>query len=286
MEFKKILLEGVAVGAMSTLLPNPTLFAGNRPNIILIMTDQQTASALSCVGNKDLYTPNMDRIAGHGYIFDNAYCTAPISGPSRSAMFTGLYPDEIGVIRNGTPLPDSLVNRTLGTLLTDAGYECGYSGKWHVHELTIPDKKYGFNQVFKHSDIGLAEATVSFLRQEHEKPFFYVASYDNPHNICEWARNQNLPYGNIDVAPLRDCPKLPRNFKRNDDDADVIIAEKQANYSAYPTLRFTRKDWRQYMYAYYRLVEKVDAEIGKIIDEIDRQNLWDNTIVEIGRAHV
>lgn len=312
MEFKKIVMGGVAVGAMSTLLPGQAIFAGNnqnlvggnilgnegmrnnkivsssegdRPNIILIMTDQHTAGALSCVGNKNVNTPNIDRIASHGYIFNNAYCTAPLSGPSRASMFTGLYPDEIGVIRNGAPLPDSLINRTLGTILTDAGYECAYAGKWHVHEATIPDKKYGFTRIFEHSDIGLAEASVNYLRKEHEKPFFCVISYDNPHNICEWARNQNLPYGNIEQVPISKCPKLPRNFKRNSDDADVILTEKKANYSAYPTIRFTRKDWRQYMYTYYRLVEKVDAEIGKVVDELDRQNLWENSIIIFTSDH-
>ena len=64
------------------------LGAKELPNIIYIVTDQQTASAMSCMGNTDVQTPNMDRLAQAGVLFRNAYCSAPLSGPSRSSMFT------------------------------------------------------------------------------------------------------------------------------------------------------------------------------------------------------
>ena len=65
------------------------LSAQERPNILYIMTDQQTANAMSCAGNTDLRTPNMDKLAERGIRFTNAYCSMPLSGPSRGAMFTG-----------------------------------------------------------------------------------------------------------------------------------------------------------------------------------------------------
>lgn len=259
--------------------------AGEKPNIIYIFTDQQTANAMSFIGNTDIHTPNMDRLATAGILFENAYCTAPLSGPSRAAMFTGCYPIEAGLGKNGNPMPDSLRNRTLGILVKEAGYECVYGGKWHVHETTLPDKKYGFNRIHEHSDEGLAEACVKFLARKHEKPFFLVASFDNPHNICEYARSQNLPYGNIEQPDLTDCPGLPANFAVSPYDADVIQMERQANYSLYPTINYTPDDWRRFRYTYYRLVEKIDIEIGKIVDEIDRQGLWKNTIVIFSSDH-
>jgi arylsulfatase A-like enzyme len=259
--------------------------AATRPNIIVICTDQQTASAMSCAGNGDLATPNMDRLAAAGVRFVNAYCTSPLSGPSRSAMFTGYYPESIGMSVNGAPLPDSLASRTLGSLVKAAGYDCAYAGKWHVPESAVPDKVRGFDCIHPHSDIGLAEACVSYLDAAHKKPFFLVASYDNPHNICEFAREQNLPYGNIEPADLGDCPGLPANFAKNPYDADVIEEERAANYKVYPTVRYSPDDWRRYRYTYYRLVEKVDKEIGKIVDAIDRNNLWDNTVVIFTSDH-
>ena len=188
--------------ACFSLLCSSMASAIERPNIIYIFTDQQTASAMSCAGNPDLHTPNLDRLAAAGILFNNAYCTAPLSGPSRGAMFTGYYPDAVGLSVNGSPMPDSLKAQTLGTLIKNAGYDCAYGGKWHLPLLEVPDKEYGFDNIYKHSDDGLAEACAEYLSRKHKKPFFLVASYDNPHNICEYARRQNFPYGNIDIPDL------------------------------------------------------------------------------------
>lgn len=259
--------------------------AAERPNIIYIFTDQHTASAMSCAGNPDVHTPNLDRLAAAGVLFNNAYCTAPLSGPSRGAMFTGHYPDAVGLSVNGAPMPDSLKMQTLGTLVKDAGYDCAYGGKWHVPEADIPDKAVGFDKIYGHDDDGLAKACVQYLSRPHQKPFFLVASFDNPHNICEYARSQNLPYGNMSAPDIRDCPGLPANFAKNPYDADIIENERANNFNVYPSADFTPEDWRMYRYTYYRLVEKVDREIGKIIDAIDKQNLWKNTVVIFSSDH-
>ena len=289
MKLNKIAAGSLAAGAMVPFICQLSAAERNkncqRSNIILIITDQQTAGAMSYIGNSNLYTPNMDKLASHGVVFQNAYCTAPLSGPSRTAMFTGHYPEGIGMIRNGAELCDSLKTKTLGNIINTAGYECVYAGKWHVNEPSIPDGKYGFKKIYDHKDPGLAEACVEFLKSNHIQPFFLVASFDNPHNICEYAREQNLPWGNIDIPENSLLPALPKNFKANDDDADVIITEKYDNYSAYPTVRYTERDWQKYRYAYFRLVEKVDMEIGKIIDEIDNQNLWKNTVIIFTSDH-
>lgn len=260
--------------------------AGDRPNIIYIMTDQQCAAAMSCAGNMDVSTPNMDRLAEHGIRFVNAYCAMPLSGPARGAMFTGYMPSETGIIENDIPIPDSLQNRTLGTLVGEAGYDCAYAGKWHVHTVDLPSEfAFGFRNLHGHTDIGLAEACIDYLREDHDSPFFLVASYINPHNICEFARNQNTPLARIPDFTLEDCPALPANYAVNPYDASVLQFEKRQSYALYPSQDFRPDDWRRYRYAYYRLVEAVDAEIGKIIDEIDRQNLWENTVIIFTSDH-
>ena len=73
--------------AFFSLLCSSAASAAERPNIIYIFTDQQTASAMSCAGNPDLHTPNLDRLAAAGVMFNNAYCTAPLSGPSTPECF-------------------------------------------------------------------------------------------------------------------------------------------------------------------------------------------------------
>lgn len=82
-------------------------------------------------------------------------------------------------------------------------------------------------------------------------------------------------------AIVRDFP----NFAKNPYDADVIEKERENNFNVYPTATFTPEDWRMYRYTYYRLVEKVDREIGKIVDAIDKNNLWENTVVIFSSDH-
>lgn len=273
--------------SFAAALPAVINAADNRPNIIYIMTDQQAAQAVGYAGNPDVKTPNIDRLAARGVRFNNAYCAFPLSGPSRSAMFTGYNPGSVGLRINGTHLPDSLKNNTLGQLMSDGGYETAYAGKWHVHTNPLPaPRAFGFERLHGFGDEGLAESAVEFLRRDHsDKPFFLVASFNNPHNICQYARSQNLPDGEINYLPLDSCPNLPANFAVAPYDADVLAKEKSLSYRLYPTENFTPDDWRRYRGAYYGLIEKVDAEIGKIVDEIDRQNLWKNTVVIFTSDH-
>ena len=272
------MLSGVMLPMMS--------MAQNRPNIIYIMTDQHSAGAMSCAGNVDVKTPNIDRLAERGVRFENAYCAMPLSGPSRSAMFTGYMPSEVGMTENEKPLPDSLKVTTLGSLVHENGYDCAYAGKWHVNTAALPDVfSFGFRRLHGHNDIGLSEACVEYLRLKHTDPFFLVASFINPHNICEFARGQNTPHADVPDVDLEECPNLPPNYAVAPYDATVLAFEKRQQYNLYPTQDYTPDDWRRYRHAYYRLIEAVDAEIGKIIDEVDRQNLWSNTVIIFTSDH-
>lgn len=262
------------------------LAAQQKPNVIYIMTDQHWAGAMSCAGNTDLHTPNMDRLAGHGVRFTNAYCSFPLSGPSRAAMFTGYMPSQSGMDENEKPLVDSLRHNTLGQLVADAGYDCVYAGKWHVNTISIPDGEFGFRNIKDNGDQGLGEACVDYLRsRKKSKPFFLVASYTNPHNICEFARGQVTPHAPVPETALEDCPNLPDNFAVSPYDAKILRHEQGRNYSLYPSVDYSADDWRFYRNAYCRLIEAVDAQIGVIVDEIDRQNLWKNTVVVFTSDH-
>ena len=275
---KSILLGMAALPAMAA--------AQEKPNIIYIMTDQQGPQVMSCAGNPDLHTPNMDILAQRGVKFINAYCAFPLSGPSRAAMFTGYMPSQSGMIENGMPLVDSLRNNTLGSVVAAAGYDCAYAGKWHVNTVTIPDGEFGFRRIKDDGDIGLAESCVEYLQNRNKKePFFLVASFTNPHNICEYSRGQKTPHAKVPETTLEECPNLPKNFAVSPYDASVLRFEQEQRYQLYPTVSYSPDDWRRYRNAYYRLTEAVDAEIGKIIAEIDRQNLWKNTVIIFTSDH-
>lgn len=270
-----------------TLLPMAAM-SQQRPNIVYIMSDQQAATDMSCAGNTDVKTPNMDRLAQRGMRFTNAYCTLPLSGPSRSSMWTGYMPSDIGMEENETPLPDSVAVRTLGTLIENSGYDCAFAGKWHVNTNSLPsDHAFGFKNIHKFMDKGLSESVVNYLRnRDNKKPFFLVASFNNPHGICEYARRQNVPYGDVNLNPdLVDCPQLPANFAVSPYDASTLQFEKKQNQRLYPSYDYTPDDWRRYLFGYYRLTETVDSQIGQILEEIDRQDLWKNTIVIFTSDH-
>jgi arylsulfatase A-like enzyme len=257
----------------------------DRPNIVYIFTDQQYAGAMSCAGNDDVKTPNMDRLAARGVRFERAYCTYPLCTPSRASMFAGRWPHELGITGNGQPIDTAYREQELGHLLTRAGYECVYGGKWHVPEIAMPEG-HGFRVISKFDDVALPALCLEFLEGSHDRPFFLVAGFDNPHNICEWRRQQNVPWGEVGDPPrVEDCPTLPANFAIPPFEPEAIRIITGSNKRIYPGSDYSNEQWRRYRWAYYRLVEKVDAQIGEILDGLETAGLSDNTVILFSSDH-
>lgn len=255
-----------------------------RPNIVYVFTDQQFAGAMSCAGNPDLATPAIDGIAAQGVRFANAYCTNPLCTPSRASMFTGAMPHEIGITGNGVAIPGDRATPELGHIMSRNGYRCVYGGKWHVPGMDIDDA-HGFEKLCGISDWELPDKCAAFIASRHDKPFFLVASFDNPHNICEFSRKQSLPWGKIDVPPAADCPNLPQNHMPGPYEPQALRAERKRNPVCFVGGSFTPDEWRQYIYAYYRMVEMVDRGIGKIIAALRDAGLDENTVVIFSSDH-
>lgn len=179
-----------------TLLGCSQTSSSNRPNVLLIMTDQQTEEAMSCTGNPHVNTPAMNRIAGRGVRFTRSYVTQPLCLPCRSSIQTGRYPHEIGTPTNGTKLNGDYP--MLGKLMSDAGYETAYFGKWHVG---ASQEEAGYAVTADTPiDSDTAQKAVEFLNAPREKPFFLTVSFKNPHDVCQLARRQKLPQGPIPDA--------------------------------------------------------------------------------------
>ena len=111
------------------------------PNIVLIVTDQQRRHSLGCYGNKTADTPNIDRIAGSGIVFDNAYTANVICSPSRASIHTGRMPCTHGLITNGCYL--SPFEITLPEVLGSHGYRTAHVGKCHLSPHSRPDQNTG-----------------------------------------------------------------------------------------------------------------------------------------------
>ncbi len=264
-----------------------------RPNILYIFTDQQSASVMSCAGNTNLNTPAVDSLARDGARFETAYCTQPLCTPSRGSMFTGLMPHQCGAWRNGEPIRAELRGRELGRLLADDGYDCVYGGKWHVPEGAMPEgNDHGFRVLCGFDDSRLADACVDYFAEFAERdganrsPFFAVASFDNPHNICEWGRNMALPWVDPgDPPPVEECPNLPANFMPAPFEPEILRVEQACNWAIYPYRTRSPEDWRRLRWAYFRLVEAVDREIGRILDGLQAHGLTENTVVIFSSDH-
>lgn len=100
------------------------------PNVLWICTDRQRWDTLGCYGNEFVTTPNLDRLASSGALFEEAFSQCPICSPSRASFMTGRYPRTTRVVRNGQMIPAT--ERLVPRLLADAGYVCGHAGKMHL----------------------------------------------------------------------------------------------------------------------------------------------------------
>lgn len=269
-----------ATAAVVALGGSVELTAQNRPNIILIMTDQQTANAMSNRENTNLRTPAMDALAHDGITFTRAYCSYPLSGPSRASLVTGRMPVELGVNDNNDPIPENEIRNTIGIKMSEAGYDCLYAGKWHIPTVDIPDSIFGFRKVAGMNDMTLVSQVKSALQKRNDsKPVFLVASFLNPHEICEYARSQTLHYGGIEIPDDTVLPKLPENFQAVKGLPEGLMLHKQLVPKSYPTSLYTKEDWRHYLYTYDRLVERVDKLVGELTGVLKENDLYDNSLI-------
>ena len=280
------------------LAPLAALAAAERPNVLVISTDQQHAGMLSCAGNAWLKTPAMDSLARNGARFERAYCVNPVCVPSRTGMFTGYTPARLGVEVNSDKakvrIPAEIQQQAMGMLFRNAGYEAAYAGKVHVVGGV---GKCGFDELKTNCpDQQTAAVCVDFLKRPHEKPFLLVASFVNPHDICYF--NSNVAKGeeeagaeakaNVAAARQRPdgvseaeffakhCPPVPANFKPQQDAPDVL-RQSSSKWSA--------EQWRQYRWIYHRLTERVDGEIGKVLQAMRDAGLEENTLVVFTSDH-
>ncbi len=106
-----------------------------RPNVLVIITDQQSATMMSCAGNKHLKTPAMDSLAAAGVRFERAYPSNPVCLPARFSFFTGRMPSGVGIGLNEDGrkgVPKEMASQAMGWLFRKAGYQTVYGGKVHL----------------------------------------------------------------------------------------------------------------------------------------------------------
>jgi uncharacterized sulfatase len=249
----------------------------SRPNILHILADDMGWNALSCYGNKDLQTPNLDRLAAQGMRFTQAYANAQCS-PTRAAFLSGQYGARTGVFKvlnekepsfapmRSAEAKDALgpETATLATTLRRAGYTTGISGKWHIaHNYAVVALRkregyfdsYGFdfagpaNGNEHHEDktvTAITDDIIGFIESNRSKPWFAFAAHFSPHTKLE--------------APEALIAKhVARGYKRSANDEGSSTERPIANYLA--------------------MLEHLDNEVGRLLAKLDELKLSDNTLV-------
>ena len=305
--------------AASSMLAMPQLFCSReelrrRPNILVILTDQQSATMMSCAGNKYLHTPAMDGLAQSGVRFERAYCADPVCVPSRFSLMTGRMPGKIGLRSNDSKhinsIPDMFKENALGNLFKRAGYDTAYGGKVHLPKMNAED--IGFDYICKNERDELARVCADYVKQPRENPFLLVASFINPHDICYMAlrdfakaerEKRIVSRGVTEIEKLdlalelpngvsRDeffekyCPPLPNNFASQQDEPEAIKwLLSQRKFRQQARHNWTEQRWREHRWAYCRLSEMVDPQIGNLLNAQKKRGQAENTIVVFTSDH-
>ena len=278
----------------------------NRPNVIFILSDDQGYWALGSSGNPEIHTPNLDRLAAHGMRFENFFCTSPVCSPARASLLTGRIPSAHGIhdwIREGNDVSDPkkqpgieyLKGQTGYTdILAASGYVCGLSGKWHLGNSRVPQK--GFTHWFAHPRGGgtyyggqmfrdgelvtipgyltdaITEDALAFIDQQAsgDAPFYLSVNYTAPHS--PWL-DQHPPeiVALYDDCPFLSCPQEPQHPGATYQEVQFSKAAANRAQESVPV--------REFLKGYFAAVTAMDANIGRILDQIAARGLTESTLV-------
>lgn len=280
---------GLAVGAGATaaFLRGQQPGGAVRPNVLLLITDQQSHAAASWTSPL-VRTPAIDSLAADGVILQRTYCTYPVCSPSRSSFFTSRMPHETGVRVNGRAIAAGIP--TMGELFRAAGYDTVYGGKWHLPRafegMTGFERIAGGESLGARMDAGVATACIDYLKTAGRRPFLMVASFMNPHDICEWIRG----YEGNKKCDASACPPPPLNMAVDPEEPEYMQRYREVGNGPNDrplskSASWTTDDFRLYLDAYYRLVEDVDRQIGRVLSALRASGLYQNTLVIMTSDH-
>jgi arylsulfatase A-like enzyme len=296
-------LLSLLVALLARPLTAPAQAPRGRPNILFIMADDHAAHALSAYGSKINTTPNLDRIARDGMRFNRCLVTNSICTPSRAAILTGKYAHI-----NGVPVFNRFDGRqpTLAKYLQAAGYHTGMIGKWHLGSeptgfdawTVLPGQGTYFDPVFHDKARGkiqlkgyctdrTTDLALGFLKDRpKDRPFFLMYHHKAPHrpwqpdaaHAAEWA-NKAIP-----TPPTFDDDYATRSDAAREATMRVDLDFRPTDYKQTPPVGLSETElklwkYRRYMQDYLACIASLDANVGRVLDELDRSGLADNTIV-------
>ncbi len=245
--------------------------AAGKPNVVLILTDDQGSVDVNCYGAKDLITPNMDALAESGVRFSQFYVGSSVCSASRAALLTGRYPQRAQLPTNAhgqSGMPSSQV--TIAEMMKDSGYKTGIVGKWHLgFPLEISPNNQGFDSFFGHKDGCI----------DNYSHFFYWYG-PNRHDL--W-KNETEHFENGNYFPdliVREATKFIEENK--DEPFFLYLPFNMPHYPMQAEQKYVKmysniKDPNRKRYAAF--VTAIDDRIGQVLGKLEELKLRDNTIV-------
>lgn len=266
--------------------------AARRPNFVFFLTDDQPYNGMGCTGNTVIKTPNMDRLAADGVLFEKAFVTTAICCSSRASIFTGQHMRRHGVQDFKKPLSAAQWSQTFPASLREAGYRTAYLGKFAIgavergQQLALPadqfDLWYGFPQsiAFKQTVDGeprylttvMTEKAVDFIKQtKPDRPFCLIVAFKEPHGPRDYfdPEFKNPLAGTKIPAPSNltreSFAKLPESVRRG--------LNSNSNWLEKP------QTFQNDMHEEYALITRSDAAIGQICEALKAKGLDENTVI-------
>lgn len=287
-------MKNITLLALAALYPCSAALAADepqpkqaRPNIVLVITDDQRYDSLTTVQGEQgqaarfpwSETPSMDRLAREGARFRNAFVINSLCSPSRASILTGVYSHLNGIVNNHTNFPED--SSTYVKLLREAGYRTGYFGKWHMgtqsgqrpgfdYSASFVGQGHYFDEPFEINgqstpttgwvDDVTTDFALQFIRENKDRPFAITVGFKSPHGphippprlASYYAGKQSKPVPNLG-APLIFDP----------------------SHATWDTNRMSKRENLDYD----RTIHGADEDFGRILDELDKLGLARNTLV-------
>lgn len=299
---------GAAVGATAAASRGEA--AVRRPNLVYVFADQLGLHHCGYGGDEHARTPNIDRLAAESFSFSDAIASSPVCAPYRATLMTGKYQSSTGMVINELRLSPS--HECLGHVLTQAGYQTGYIGKWHLwaNELGHHDETrngfvppgpyrlgfdglwagYNFNHTYYNSPYfgntarreihklyepdSQTNMAIEWIRGAAKRPdpFAMFLSWGPPHDPWGW---NNVPPEYAEMFRGKKLPVRPNYSEQRDPYADEW---------ATPPPRYFQ-DLPQYMQAYYAQTANIDWNLGRLVKALDEAGAANDTIFVFTSDH-
>jgi len=263
-----VLFIGIMISCRTQQQINPD---ESRPNVIIILTDDQGYGDLGCFGANDISTPHLDKLGNNGLILTDFYAAQAVCSASRAGILTGCYPNRLGV--HGAYMPDSPrglhpEETTIAEMLKSVGYSTGIFGKWHLgdHPDFMPLNQ-GFDEYF-----GIPYSNDMWPLHPQQGPIFDFDPLPLYHNrtIIDTLTDQSLLSTQITEQSV---DFITRN---KDVPFFAYVAHPQPHVPLYVSDKFKGKSERG---IYGDVIMEIDWSVGQIVDALQKQQILDNTLI-------